>query len=106
LSGDHTHVGLFRKYWKSGLVHRGRNHGFDESRDDRLGRGDVDRPIQSDDTAECRDAVGIACATISLGDGMTDGCTARIRVFDDDSGRFFKFEGDPSCRVQVEQVRI
>jgi hypothetical protein len=27
-------------------------------------------------------------------------------VFDHDSGRFLKFEGDPGCRVQVEQVRI
>ena len=85
---------------------RRRDDGLDEGRHDRFGRRPIERPVEGDDAAERRHAVGVAGAHVRVGRRRADRGAARVRVLDDGRGRLVEFEHDAGGGIEIEQVRV
>ena len=74
--------------------------------DDGARRRRVDRPVEPDDAAERREAVGSRARTYACVDGRADRRAARVGVLDDHRGRLVELEHDARGRIEIEQIGV
>src|SRR3989344_4567991 len=84
---EHADVGLYGKYGKRLSFRTRGNHDLNEYFCNFLRGRSIERTVQCNDAAKCRERVTLVCLCVRMEDIITERNAARIHMFDDDRCR-------------------